>query len=70
MLKLLVVGVENNFFDLGGNFFYVSWVLVYVFEKFNREFFLKIIFIVLIIVEFVKYLEFGKIEIFLFFLVL
>ncbi len=62
VLKLPAVGVENNFFDLGGNSLHASRVLVHVSEKFNRELSLKTIFTAPTIAEFAKHLESGKTE--------
>ncbi len=62
VLNLQAVGVENNFFDLGGNSLHASRVLARISEKFKSELSLKTIFAAPTIAQLAKHLESAKTE--------
>ncbi|NER99131.1 MAG: amino acid adenylation domain-containing protein, partial [Symploca sp. SIO1B1] len=62
VLNLQAVGVENNFFDLGGNSLHASRVLARISEKFNSELSLKTIFAAPTIAQLAKHLDSAKTE--------
>ena len=60
VLNLQAVGVENNFFDLGGNSLHASRVLARISEKFKSELSLKTIFAAPTIAQLAKHLDSAK----------
>ncbi|NEO56929.1 MAG: AMP-binding protein, partial [Okeania sp. SIO3B5] len=62
VLNRQALGVENNFFDLGGNSLHASRVLARISEKFKSELSLKTIFAAPTIAQLAKHLESGKTE--------
>lgn len=60
VLNLEAIGVENNFFEWGGNSLHASRVLARISDKFNRELSLKTIFAAPTIAQLAKHLDSAK----------